>query len=617
MTRYNRFLLASTASLLVTTSSAAPLQAQETAVSALPEVVVTANRVPTELRRVAGSVTVIDAEELQRRNQPLLADVLRTVPGVDVVRSGGRGQTTTVLLRGNKSEHTLVLIDGVRVNDPSSTSNLFDFAHLTTDNIERVEIVRGPQGMLYGSDAIGGVINIITKTGKGKPAFTFSAEGGSYNSFRGSAGVNGGTDATQYGFNISRFHTSGFSAYNEERGGIEDDGTRNMNFSGRLSHRWNEAVSADFAMRLNDNATEYDDFAANADNEVEGQQFSGRAALNLALMEERWKQTVAVSHVMSHNDRRTIFGDYDSRGERQKLEWLNEVNALANHRFTFGAEGEQEAFRSTFSRRESMNNFALLAQDQITLGDAFSVAIGGRWDNPEAFEDEATWRISPVYELDATGTRFTASYGTAFKAPSLYQLFDGFVGNRSLKPETSKGYDIGVEQSLWQDRVVLSAVWFHNEVENLLDYSFLQNRYVNTGESRMQGVETGLTYRPSEVWEFGLNYTYTDAEDRQTGLRLLRRPEHKVGVRADYFFLEKGRIGTDIAWIGEREDVNALGLRTGLDSYTLVNLSAGWQLLPNAELTARIENLLDEEYEEVFSYGTAGISGFAGVRLNF
>ncbi|MBN8531733.1 MAG: TonB-dependent receptor [Alphaproteobacteria bacterium] len=597
------FTLTLAAALAATSALAAPKS---------DPIVITPNRQAVPLSQVASSVTVISEEQIMRSQRQTVGELLRTVPGVDVVRSGGVGQTTSVFLRGAKSEHTLVLIDGVPVNDPSATGNTYDFAHLTTDNIARIEVLRGPQSTLYGSDAIGGVIQIFTKRGTGKPRVSGYVEGGSHTTGKAGATVNGASGRVDYNVHASHLGSRGISTYS---GGSEDDGYRNTHFSTNLGYAVTDNAKLRGTARYTDSSAEYDDFGADANNKAHGKQLTLRGEGELALMNGRWKQTLGVSH--HQNDRKddSTYGHSEFKGKRTKADWLHHLNVHPNDTITVGAEAQRESYNGDTNGSKSVNTVSALAENRLTIGDA-SLHAGARIDDHETFGSKATYRVAPAYHITQTNTKLRASYGTGFKAPSLYQLYSMF-GNRNLNPEKSRGYDIGVDQAFLGDKVNASLTWFDTTATDLIDYDFATNAYTNVGKAKQRGIEAGVTYAPMNNVTVGANYTYLQAKDEQTGERLVRRPRHKATVFGDVRFLEKGSAGADIVYVGSREDFDLSFSRAKNDAYTTVNLHSAWKFNDAYEIYGRVENLFDKRYEDIIGYGTPGLSVYAGVRTGF
>ena len=580
------------------------------------ELVITPTRTATPAKAIGSAINVINAREIERKQSKTIAEALQGVPGISISPNGGRGQTTSVFIRGAKSEHTLVLIDGVELNDPSSTSNSYDFSRLSTDNVERIEVLRGSQSTLYGTDAIGGVINIITKQGSGPAQFTGTAEYGNHNSAFVSGGVSGSTEKLRYSATISNDQTNGFSAFNKTRGGVETDGNRSTTFSGRLDGSFTDIVGAYTTLRYNNSRAEFDGFGTDEGNINDAEEISTRAAATANLWEGKWSQELGVSYSNIDRDIASSFGPSSYEGERSKLDWVHTIKPISRHIVTGGVETEQDRFISDFDGTQSNRNHAAFLQDQWNVLDNLYITFGGRFDNNEAFGNKSTYRIAPAYSVDSTGTLLKASYGTGFKAPSLYQLYS-FFGNRDLNPETSKGFDAGFEQPLLDNRLRFGSSYFQLDIEDLIDYSFSTNAYVNVGSAKTRGLESFIRYAPMASLSFALTHTYTLAEDKTDDSELLRRPRHSFALDSNWNVTDAFRLGASLNYVGVRTDIDETFSETRMGGYPLLNLNADWNAMKNLSLYGRINNLLDRQYENVYGYGTEGLSGYAGVKVKY
>ena len=614
-------------------------------VTVLEPMVVTASRIETALDAVGSSITVITREEIEKRQAVQLTDVLRGVPGLDVVRQGGPGQTASVFLRGGNSSHTLVLIDGIEVNDPSTPARFFDFAAIPVDNIERVEILRGPGSPLYGSDAIGGVINIITRRSTGPTSGSVAVEAGSFRTHEEKISLRGGGDLFSYSLAGSFFDSEGISAAREEDGNTEEDGHERSSLAARIGLTPNETLALDLFYRYLDTETDLDNFGGafgdDPNNRYQAQSDYARLQAELDLMETAWVQTLGVS--LTDYDRTNRNGTdaahpvdtVDSRfeGRLWKVDWQHNLALTADDTLVLGVEHEEEAAESRdlrtfrdfftgepttllteFSEKRARTTGYFL-ENQLQPSEGTSLTAGLRLDDHSRFGSHTTWRVTGSYRFPATATRFMASYGTGFKAPSLYQLFSRF-GDPDLDPETSRGWDIGFRQPLYDDKVRFGATYFQNDFEDLIDYDFAANAFRNVGEAHSRGVELTLQISPGEGLDIAAAYTYTDTEDEATGEQLLRRPRNKGSLSLSYEWSDRLTGLLEVLYVGEREDTVFPDIVT-LDSYTLVNLAARLPLGEHLELTGRIENLFDENYQEVSGYGTPGLAGYLGAKLIF
>ncbi len=617
--------------------------AEENATMSLEELLVTATRVPTPSREVASSITVISEQEIEQRQAMTVPELLRTVPGVDVAKRGGPGTQTSVFIRGAKSEHTLVMLNGIEMNDPSLVGRSFDFANLTTENIERIEVLRGPQSPLYGSDAIGGVINIITKKGQGKLSGYFSAEAGSFDTFREKAGLNGGTKMFNYSLGISRLDTNGISSADEDAGNHEEDGYENTTFSTRLGITPTKKFNLDTVFRYTDDESELDDtggMGGDDPNHIQKtEQMYLKTEAELSLYNDLWQQKLSFS--LTDHDRE-IDDDPDVgqpkefmrssyEGKMNKFSWEHNLFIHDTNTLTLGLETEEEEIDSNYYSKshgfttktsiedESARTSSAYIQDQINLWNSWFTTLGLRVDDHEEFGTETTYRITSSYLVQQTGTKIKGTFGTGFKAPSLYQLYSPQYGNEDLDAEESKGWDIGLEQTLLGDKLSLGMTYFYNDIEDLIEFD--NSLYRNVDEAETKGIELYSTFRPINALTLSASYTYTDTEDESTGEELLRRPEHKFSFDFNYSFLNRGNVNVGLDYVGTREDevwdpVSYSTSRVELDEYYLARLAASYKVLKHVEIFGRVENLFDEDYQEVKGYGTPGISAYGGIKLS-
>lgn len=616
-------------SLLLTCASAALAQQPVT----MEPVVVTATRTETPLSQVASSVTVITAEEIEEKQQSQVLDVLRTVPGVVVVRSGGRGAQTSIFLRGTDTRHSLLLIDGIEYRDASSVGGPI-LESLSTANIERIEIVRGAQSVLYGSDAIGGVINIITRKGSGDPEGYISIEGGSYNTWIEKAGFSAGNEAVSASFAASRTDSDGFSAANKKDGNKEKDGFENTTLSFNLGTKVSDIFSMDLNVHSDDSQNEYDAYGpVDGDYTQDSELLAGRLQGKLTLLDGLWDIALGVAATDKNRiSSGPAYSDgYEYKGKVTKMDMLNTFRLGENNILLIGAETEKEELESfswlgdysnwpdvtytPFRYKKSATNNAVFIQNQFSAGPLAAV-VGLRHDDHDRFGGKTTWRFAASYTIAGTGTRLKASVGTGFKAPSLYQLYGQLppynVGNENLKPEKSLGWDIGVEQSLLAEKLILSLTYFHNDIDDYIDYDY-SDGFLNVAGMITQGIESSLAWYPSPLFHVVLNYSYTDSENKLDNSRLLKRPLHKGAIDLNLYPVEQLQFNLNLVHVGKRDDSGGMVL----DAYTLVNLATSYQVADNLKLFGRIDNLFDKDYEEVTGYGTAGLSAYAGIRLSF
>ena len=611
-------------------TSAMPLTAED------EQVLVTATRMQTPRREVASAVTVIDAEAIQRRGLDNVADVLRTVPGVEIARTGGAGQTASLFIRGASSERVKILIDGVEYNDPISPGRFADISHLQVDDIERIEIVRGPQSVLYGTDAIGGVINIITKRGDGPARVGVRAEIGSYQSFRESISANGQLGDVDYYLNLSRWDSGGFSSADSDDGNREDDGYENTSVTLSLSARPTEDATVRLILRHIDAVSEIDDFGGvggdDPNHDVDSEQTLVRLEGSLLSMDDRWEQKLSFSYFdidrtdIDHpDDTDPTFIDSGFKGARKEIEWQHNVTLPQDQILTFGVEFDEEVgssfyetdgFNDTFPAR-SAETVGTYAQLLVSHNDRLFATIGVRYDDHEDFGSALTYRIAPACWLKDRGTKLKAAFGTGFKAPSLFQLFST-SGNPDLNEEDSFGWEIGIEQALLEDCASVELIYFDNDIDDLISYDSATFAFVNLGQVEMRGVECAFGFQATDDVRLDGHYTYLDAEDKETGEELVRRPAHRAGVDATWVANEKLLMLAGVLYVDDRKERDFSSFpatRVTLDRYELWHLRAVYSASERVEFFARVENILDEDYEEVSGFGSAGRSAYVGAKL--
>ncbi len=611
------------------------------------EIVVTATRLETSAKEIASSITVITKEELEKSKKHTLVEILEGVLGLTAIQNGPPGGASSVFLRGANSEHTLVMIDGVELNDPMSPSRSCDISHLSLDTVERIEILRGAQSTLYGSDALGGVINIITKKGDGKPRFLFSSSGGSYRSLVNKAEFSGSTDKLNFSFGLSHYMTDGFSAAIGSREENEEaDGYRNLTLTGRAGYRLSDQIDFDLSLRFIDARSDIDNLGSGLrDDSNHIQEFDTlilKGGIRSLLLQNRWEQILSISYADFHRQSENPTDEehpFDSersdfKSNLRKLDWQHNLFLHHSNTLTLGLEYQQERgtseyhseslfgpYSSLFPQKKASTTAAYI-QDRIRVSDRFFATIGTRIDLHNRAGTSVTYRLAPAYFIQQTGTKLKATLGTGFKSPSLYQLFApptlyGPIGNEDLKPEKTTTWDIGIEQNLWQNRLSLGAVYFSSRFENLIDYDFSQG-YINILDSYSRGAEFFLRTKPPDNPHFDISYTRTDAKNKATEERLLRRPKDTFMARLNFSFLERGHFSISLIYTGDRDDIEVIdwtSKRVTMPSFTLINAVSSYDIFQNVQVSVRLDNLLDEKYELIKGYGAPGFSAYFGFKL--
>lgn len=602
--------------LLASVVVSVPAVAQE-ADENVEELVVTASRRPQPLSNVGASISVIGEEALVEGQYSFIADALQTLPGLAVNTNGAFGGQTSISIRGADTSQTVILIDGVQLNDVSSPGGGFNFGTLDTNGIERIEVLKGPQSVLYGSDAIGGVVNIITKTG-GEEGFGGGAyaEYGAFKSFRGGANVYGGNDA--FGFNLSGGFSDiqGISKADARDGNGEKDGHENVTLRGRFTAKLGEEFELEAFGSYSDSETDTDSFGpTDGPDQSLSEEYLFGARAHLDLLDGRFNNTVSIE--FSGIDRASVsaFGSFPGKGRRFNLDYLG-VYTLSERLFlTAGAQHESVKAETVDPDSIDLNSvFGVLAYENA----GFSVSGGVRYDDHETFGDATNGQLRAAYNFADSGTKIFANWGEGFKAPSINQLtyictFCGLTEPSSdLRPEQSNAWEIGAEQALFGDDLKLGLAYFNQKTKNLIIFDFAKG-YANVDRARSRGIELSLDANVTDSVNLTASYAYNSAKDTLADARLIRRPKHKLYAAASWGVTE--RLSTNIS-ITHNGEILDTGAQT-VDGWTTVDLRAAYQLKENVELYGRVNNLFDADYQVITGYGTPGIASYFGARVNF
>ncbi len=620
----------------------APAPAEASAGAPGDEIVVTATRLATPMREVASSVTVITAADIERKGAKTVAEALRDVPGLDVTQTGPTGSVTAVSLRGAKTDQTKVLIDGVCVNDAIAPGGGYNFGNLLTEDVERIEVVRGPQSVLYGSDAIGGVINIILKRGKGKPNGYVKTWGGSYHTYAETVAAGGSQGWLDYYASMTRLDSRGFSAAAFRDGNHERDGFGGTSYMTKLGLTPSDKFETTVLLKGHSNRVGEDN--GGGPGQDDGDRYGKDSEMllkvepKLTLLDGRWEQRFAFSYVRNHrsdndpadkNPGDTLRSDF--YGERTKFEWQHDLHLHETNTLSVGMDTEEQAGSSSYYSdaygpyydsfpRTEMRTWGWFAQDKINIADTFFTTAGIRLDEHDQFGQAVTWRIAPALWINQTQTKLKGAIGTGFKAPTVYQLFVPFYGNRALCPEESLGWEAGFEQYFCNKALVWEVVYFENTFTDMIDFS--ASRYNNVGRARTQGVETAAKWRLCKAVELSANYTYLHSRDEQTHDDLIRRPRHKFSVGVEYKATEKLRLNAEVGFVGGRDDLvfdNATYAtrRVRLAKYAIWRFGAEYDICKNVTLFGNVDNAFNEQYEDVSGYGTSGLAAYTGAKVKF
>jgi len=588
-------------------------------------VVVSATRLAMPAAEVGSSVSVITAADIALRQQQSLADVLRDVPGLNIAQSGGAGAQTSIFLRGTNSNHTKVLLDGIDIGDASNPTGQADISKLLAGDIARVEVLRGPQSGLYGSDAIGGVISITTKDGEGPARLTASAEGGSFDTFNQMASLAGSDSGFHYVATLQHQHVGATAVTplslllpGEKR---NDDYYDNVTGSTKLGYDLSDALHLNLVAHVNTSLgkitndafdlTTFTSYPARARSRIATLQYDGRASANLALGGITQELGLAYSS-SAISDADPDNGYSLVAGNRIKLDWQGHAVIFEGQTLVLGAETARDTIHKPVSF--GITTSAGYAELNSDFGGGLGNSASLRYDDNSRYGDKLTWHVAPSWTLGQT--RLKASAGSGFKAPSLQQLFGPFGHNPLLKPETSTGYDVGLEQGFLDGAASAGVTWFHNDIDNLINYDAAFTP-VNVDRARTQGVESFVVYKPIEALTLRADYTYTEAVNAVTHDALLRRPRHKASVDAAWQADDALLLDASVLYVGPRDDIGRESfVRERLGGYATVNLAATWQVIPEFALFGRVENLFDERYQDPDGFQRPGFGAWAGLKAS-
>src|SRR5437870_4809517 len=606
--------------------------AQETSPTPSPseaeaeQVVVSATRFDIPLDQSPASVSVITSEDLEQKQIERVSNALREVPGLSIVQTGTAGQLTSVFTRGLRSEHTQVLLDGIPINQ--GLQGAFNFADLTTDDIDRIEVVRGPQSTLYGPRALAGVIQIFTKQGTGSPGVIVAAGGGSYDTFREWGESDGKISQFDYSVGASRLDTDnarpnnnyrntaaitdvGWSPNDQLRIGslftysVSDTGNPNTIFDPRpidhfLTERWLIGPHIDWK------ATDWWEhkFVLGYDHErqINNPNEDGFVGPTRALFERT---------------------QIDYQNDLRPTSWLTLTSGFFYSRVNAGQERPFVIFGPTIVS-DHTEEIAGFLQATLTPIENLIFVAGGRFDHFNQFGGVWTYRVAGSYKIDKTNTTLHSSVATGFSPPSSQDKI--FGNNFGLKPENDLGWDIGIRQELWSGgggSVSVGLTYFHNDLSNVIGFNGLFQT-LNLGAAETQGLEAELRAQPITDLIIMASYTYLDAEKTSSadisqpqGARLPRRPRNEVYVSASYLWWKKLRTTIEAKFVNAREELNFGGPNFDIEDYSFVNIAAEYEINPHISIFGRIDDLTGEHYAEVFGFPNLGTAAYAGMRVRF
>jgi len=594
----------------------------------LKAIEITATRTSIEEENPASALTIITQEEIQQKQHMQVKDILREQLGVNVVSPGRIGAPSSVFMRGANSASTLVLIDGVQVK--SNTLGAFDFQHLQMDNIERIEILRGPQSTLWGADAVGGVINIVTKRGKGKPTHSLAFEGGSFATFKETLSSSGALNKLDYAFTASRTDSDGFSAFNKDRGATEKDGYANTTFSTKAGYNFWDDARAELITRYTYAKNDFDDFTSDSPFNFSTSEAFYFAAPFQKSITEWWDAKINLNFnydKLKTNDAGLFTGNSLITNRTYTVDLQNNISFNDNFSTIFGFEyqitnGENTSaatlFAPAFFIEFENKSQGYYLQTNATFFDSLYLTAGFRQDFNTRFDNKLTYKFEGAYKIKTkpVDIKIRGAYSTGFRAPSINDLlFPGF-SNINIRPEESENREVGIEFSLFSDRLAFGSNYFNVDYTDLIEIveiaPFIFDAQ-NIGSASSEGVESFIKWRIMDNLDATVSHTWNNAVDDSDGSTLRRRPKNIFSVSLHH------------NWNKNLDSTVTVSYRSALDQATtsrvggraLVRAALSYQINKSLKLTARGENLLDKDYEEPFRTGTQGISGYAGFVYSF
>jgi vitamin B12 transporter len=610
-------------------------------------IVVTALRTPVEQNRVSSSITVLDQAAIERAQPIAVSDILLRTPGISLTRNGGYGTATSLRIRGADSGQSVLVIDGMRLADPSTTDGGYNFANLLADDIARIEILRGPQSILWGSNAIGGVINVQTVRPEKPLEGRFALEAGTRQTVSARAGIGGKSDMLNWGIAGSTFTTDGISSRSN---GTEPDGYRRTSASGNATLQLAPAISVDLRGYWANARNDFDGFSGDSLSYGLTREWTLYAGLDAVLFDGLFHNRLAVlegrTDRENYDPARTVRPlTFDANGRSRRYEYQGTFTLSPAAKFVFGVEREEQRMTNASPANSAApyvvtpsraDTDSFYGEGRITPLAGVTLNAGVRYDRHSRFGGNTVVSVGAVWALNDGTTVLRASYDEGFKAPSLYQLFSQY-GEASLRPERARGWQIGAEQTLFDRHVQISAVGFDRNTDNLIDFAFCPTSgtlpaecyipgttttrfgyYANVKQAHARGIELAGTVRAGGAYLQG-NYSIAIAEDRTPGgnfgKQLARVPRHLANAELGYEFPFGLRTSVAARYSGHTLD--RVGGSTVLDDYWLTDLRAEWQVAKGLTAYGRIENLFDEKHETASGYGSLGRSAYLGLRSHF
>ncbi|MCF8474813.1 MAG: TonB-dependent receptor [Emcibacter sp.] len=588
-----------------------------TAETDFEEIIVSATRYARPLSEIGSSVTVITAEDMEKSQTVFIQDILQNVAGVSLNQNGPFGGTSSVRIRGAASAQTVVLIDGIQMNDVAAPNGGYDFANLDPSGVERIEVLRGPQSILYGSDAMGGVVNIITPTGTEDIKSSLYAEGGSYNTFRAGGNIMGQMDKISFNLSASTITTDGISKADKNDGNSENDGYRNISLHGKITAQLSENHSLQLISRYGDSRVDYDGFpppfySLSDTNDVSfSKEFliAGRGFFNYLDGALQNSLSVEYSTIKRRGENDGLPVSYLSfEGNRLNLDYLGHYDVNDDFGISFGLQHEETKSDTISSLKFNIDSvFSELSWQGI---DGLTITAGLRYDDHNQYGGTTTSRFTAAYYFPESNTKIFANWGEGFKAPTIYQLTDGWSGNPDLRPEESNGWEIGIEQNILDNKIQIGITYFDQKFKNMIGWNGL---YFNLDNVHTKGIEIFADLHVTENLSLSGNYTYTNAKDTNLDTPLIRTPKNAGFAEITWQTTSDLSLGASMIYNGKESDA----WTDGTKGWLRFDLKSSYQLTDKIEFYGRIDNLFDKEYQQVAGYGTPDRSYYIGLRGKF
>lgn len=607
----------------------------------MENILVSASLLPITSKRSANAITIIGSDQIKNRAVVSVSDLLRDVAGLAVSRSGVQGSQTQIRVRGGEANHLLVLIDGVEVNNPSQNDE-FNWGNLVASDIERIEVIRGPQSSMLGSDAMAGVVNIITRSADQPLSTNIFSEIGSFNTQNNGISIGLKDGAFDMRLGISDLQTDGD---NISRSGSEKDGYENTNLNLKSGWRVSNQLNLTLAARQSDGINEFDadiNFDSLIDDQDDLSKFlssTKRLKADYSSLDGHWQHQLSIAR--STNENAEFNGNIPGTATYSNKDQQRLVSSLLwgelNHRLSFLVEREEEKFQQRGvindygifgiydpNQKRSRDTDSMALEYRADISDKLTVAASTRYDDNSEFNTGNTSRIEAIYQINDS-LRMRSAYGTAIKNPTFTERFGfytNFIGNPSLEPEQSSNWELGIDQQFLGGHSSISFTLFNSELENEIDGNFVDPvtfRYTSVnraGLSKRQGMELTTLNQFNDAVSLNFSYTYTDAVESDGNDRYVdevRRPRHTGSLNLSWQVKDTLHINTNAQHNGSQIDV-VYPENVKLADYTLINLSANYKATQNLDIYIRFDNLFDESYEEVFSYQTLGFSANVGIR---